>query len=728
MVTDINSSTLNTLANALEGMSFPTAIFLAENTTLKLIAVTNVAEKFNQDELPKQINLNFEQFQEKLRAMPQNLFWLGEDERIFNVQNENTLAPELFAFASKIGFDKVSFLQISNEAGFRGFVMVGAKKNQEFTQKNLQSYLSLLELTSTSLQQATSSEQEEKSITEIESLKAITSAIKTPWDTKAFFAALHEQIKLVIGDFAFRGALYNEKTNSIYIPYSYEAGVVREIESFPLGEGLISIVLNTRQSLLLTENAQEQAKALGVKGKDRSVKSWMGVPLVKDSQTIGALVLQDIEQEKVFTQKQLDYLDNLSKQVVGILFNACLLDEIQNQISKIQTAAEIARDISSAHNLDELLLKAVNLIHDRFDFYHAAIFLIDNSGTNAIIREATGEAGAKMKRSGHKLSVGSKSIVGFVAGQGEPLVINDTAQDATHLPNPLLPDTRAEAAIPLKIGDRILGILDVQSIIPYSFSPNDINTMQILADQLAVAVTNTELFAETQEHLSQHRLLHHITTSAASGTTLEESLASAVKGLQVTLGGDRVAILLSDENRKNLVTKAWVGYSEEATDLVVPFGSGITGWVAVHRKPLRIDDITQDVRYIEVSVNTRSELALPLIFQNDILGVLNVESEQVAAYTENDEEMLGTLAGSLAAIIANARLVEQIRKQAERERLLYEITSKIRRSTDIRTILTTTINEISRATGARRTQISIGVKRNNVTEPAAETLTNKDQQ
>jgi sigma-B regulation protein RsbU (phosphoserine phosphatase) len=221
-------------------------------------------------------------------------------------------------------------------------------------------------------------------------------------------------------------------------------------------------------------------------------------------------------------------------------------------------------------------------------------------------------------------------------------------------------------------------------------------------------------------------LLHHITTSAASGTTLDESLGSAVKGLQVTLGGDRVAILLADVERKNLSVKAWVGYSEDATDLRVPFGSGITGWVAAHRKPLRIDDVTQDTRYIQVSANTRSELAIPLIYRNDILGVLNVESELVSAYTENDEEMLGTLAGSLAAIIANARLVEQIRKQVERERLLYEITSKIRRSTDMQTILSTTINEIRRATGARKTQITIGLTEGDATQVSGNAISNKD--
>ncbi|MFN3492555.1 MAG: GAF domain-containing protein, partial [Anaerolineales bacterium] len=288
------------------------------------------------------------------------------------------------------------------------------------------------------------------------------------------------------------------------------------------------------------------------------------------------------------------------------------------------------------------------------------------------------------------IGVGSKSIVGFVTGRGETLVVNDTSKDATYYANPLLPDTRAEAAIPLRVGDRILGALDVQSTKPYSFSEDNLRSLQILADQLAVAVANTELFAETQEHLSQHRLLHHITSTAASGTTLEEALESAVKGLQVTLGGDRVTILLLDREKKTLEVKAAVGYANDVTVANVEIGKGVTGWVAAHRRSLRIRDVSEDPRYIQFSANTRSELAVPLIYRNEVLGVLNVESEQVDAYTENDEEMLGTLGGSLAAVIANARLLEQIRTQSDRERLVYDITSKIRRSTDIQSILMTT--------------------------------------
>jgi sigma-B regulation protein RsbU (phosphoserine phosphatase) len=306
--------------------------------------------------------------------------------------------------------------------------------------------------------------------------------------------------------------------------------------------------------------------------------------------------------------------------------------------------------------------------------------------------------------------VGSKSVVGYVAGRGEPLIINDVSKDPTYLAMALLPDTRSEAALPLRVGDRTLGVLDVQGARLNSFTEDSLRVLQILADQLAIAVINTELFSETQEHLSQHRLLHHITTTAASGSTLEEALESAVSGLQVTLGGDRVSILLVDRERKNLEVKAAVGYSESVSDIRIPLGTGVTGWVAAHRRPLRINDVAEDPRYIQVSPNTRSELAVPLIYRNETLGVLNVESEQAGAYIENDQEMLGTLGGSLAAIIANARLLEQLRAQAERERLLYEISGKIRRSTDMQTILTTTASELTKVLSARRAQIKIKVE------------------
>lgn len=700
MATEILTSTLNTLAKALAGITLlPSATFVVENEMLTLLAVSNLGNDLYQENLPEQVSVKADHLEKKLNG----------DGHIYSISRDTITIPILFDFASGFKFENVAFFKLSNATGIHGLVMIGDNGERSLTKESLQPFEDIIQLAKTILDQAETIEQDKNKSLGTETITDISQIVATSGNLAGVFSFLHEQIQRLIGVNNIAIALYDESTQSIRIPYLFEDGKVGSLESFPLGEGLTSIIIHTKQPLMLVKNFEEQAEALGAKTVGKPAKSWLGVPLIVNQKAIGSIILQDLEKESAFSNSDLLRLTTLAQQVAGFVYAAGIIDDMNRQLLQVQTATEIAREISSALNLDELLLKAVELIRDRFNIYHAAIFLIEPGENNAVIREATGEAGTQLKRIGHKLAVGSKSIVGFVAGQGDPLVVNDITKDATHLPNPMLPDTRAEAAIPLKIGERILGVLDVQSTIPYSFSSNDINTFQTLADQLAIAVNNTELFAEIQEHLSQHRLLHHITTSAASGTTLEEALTSAVKGLQVTLGGDRVSILLSDEERKKLTVKAWIGYAESTSDITVPFGSGITGWVAAHRKPLRVNDITQDARYIMVSSNTRSELALPLIFRNDILGVLNVESEQIGAYNENDEEMLGTLAGSLAAIIANARLVDQIRKQAERERLLNEISSKIRRSTDLHTILNTTIQELYRVTGARKAQIKIGM-------------------
>ena len=717
MSADIFTSTLTTLAKAIEGKPFPATIFSVENESLTLLAIANHSSDLNQDDLPKQIAVKSSQLERKLKG----------DGKIFSISKDTTIVPGLIDLASRLGFENVAFLKVSSDADLHGIVMVGNYQGQSLTEDSLQPYLETIQLAGTIFEQAKTIQQFENNAIGFETITDISQIIASSGNLANVFSVLHERVKNSIGDYSFTVALFDENTQSIRIPYLYENGKVSSVESFPIGEGLTSALLRTKRSLMLNEDVEEQAKVMGAKTVGKPAKSWLGIPLIVNENAVGSIILQDLEQENAFSDLTLQTLASISQQVAGFVYTAGIIDDMHRQLLQVQTASEIAREISSALNLDELLLKAVDLIHDRFNFYHASIFLVEPSENVAVIREATGEAGAQMKRVGHKLPVGSKSIVGYVSGQGEPLVVNDITKDATYLPNPMLPDTRAEAAIPLKVGDRILGVLDVQSTSPYSFRPSDINTFQTLSDQLAIAVNNTELFAEIQEHLSQHRLLHHITTSAASGTTLEEALTSAVKGLQVTLGGDRVAILLSDEERKNLVVKAWVGYSENATNLNIPIGSGITGWVAAHRKPLRVNDISQDTRYIQVSSNTRSELAIPLIFRNDILGVLNVESEQIGAYNENDEEMLGTLAGSLAAIIANARLVDQIRKQAERERLLNEISSKIRRSTDMQTILSTTIQELHRVTGARKTQITIGTTVEELNDTKIEPQDNREE-
>jgi GAF domain-containing protein len=680
---------------------FITAYFIAEGNRLRLVQFSDTQGRDAQVINPRGIELSLSEMEAYLKGGVLKV----------DLRNTSSLPPPLVAYTGRLGCVAAAYVPILQDGQLRGLVLIGTRVGQNLDDDIVDSYVRTIRLTMNALTLAGSSAQpstSDRRFVESRALNVLASNAATVSDLNSFYASLHEQIRSVVGDHGFVIALYDQKTNAISIPYLYEDGTFSAIDTFPLGEGLTSILIRSREPLMLVEDTEKRAIAMGAKITGKPAKSWLGVPLLARGVAIGAVIIQDLENEHSFNEDDLRFVTAVSSQIASTIYNIRLLSESQETALQFETAAEIARDISSSLDLDELLLKAVDLIRSRFDFYHAAVFLKDLPGEFVVIREATGEAGAQMKRMGHKLGIGSKSVVGFVAGKGELLVVNDTSRDATFSANPLTPRTRAEAAIPLKVGDRIVGVLDVQSNRAYAFSNDNLRILQILADQLAIAVINTELFAETQEHLAQHRLLHHITTTAASGTTLDEALQSAVNGLQVTLGGDRVSILLTDREKKILEVKAAVGYAEDVFALRIPFGNGITGWAAAHRRTLRVNDVLQDIRYIQGSPNTRSEMAIPLLYRSELLGVLNVESEQLAAYAENDEELLGTLGGSLAAIIANARLLEQIRAQAERERILFEISDKIRRTTDMQTILATTASELTRALGASSARIKLG--------------------
>ena len=690
------------IANPLTNESFVTAFFIVSGKRLQLLPSTVPPGPESPTTIPRGIELSI--------SLPEveSLFKAGPVQ--VDLRVASSLPPPLTAYPRQLGCKAAAYVPILQKGQLRGLVLIGATDQQDLSDEVVQAFVRTIWLTTNALElSATSTEPiNERRAAEIKAMRALASDTTSVEDLRLFYKLIHEQVRSVIGNFGFVIALYDQRTNSINIPYLYEDNTFSSLDSFPLGEGLTSVLIRTREPLMLVEDTERRAVAMGAKIAGKPAMSWLGVPLLARGEAIGAIIIQDLEHERSFDADDLHFMVSVANQVSGAIHNVVLINESKKTALQFETAAEIARDISSSLELDELLEKAVELIRARFDFYHAAIFLKDLPGEFVAIREATGDAGAQLKRAGHKLGIGSKSVVGYAAGQGEPLIVNDTTRDNTYYANPLLPETRAEAALPLKVGDRIVGVLDVQSKQAYAFSDENLRTLQILADQLAIAVVNTELFAETQEHLAQHRLLHHITTTAASGTTLDEALQSAVNGLQVTLGGDRVSILLADREKKILDVRAAVGYASDVFELKIPFGSGITGWAGSHRRTLRVNNVLLDTRYIQGSPNTRSEMAIPLLYRSELLGVLNVESEQFSAYAENDEELLGTLGGSLAAIIANARLLEQIRAQAERERVLFEISDKIRRTTDMETILTTTVSELTRAVGASSARIRLG--------------------
>ncbi len=216
--------------------------------------------------------------------------------------------------------------------------------------------------------------------------------------------------------------------------------------------------------------------------------------------------------------KTISDLDNDEIQTLQIVGNSIavaierqrLLSETQRRALELQTAAEIARDTASTLSLDILLNRIVNLIKDRFDFYHCSIFLMDEANEYAVVRESTGEAGNEMKHRNHKLAVGSKSVIGTCTATGEPAIVNDVKNSSSYYPNPLLPATNSELGLPLKIGDKVIGAIDLQSIHRDAFDENELKVLQILADQVAVAVDNAQAYELSQQAIEELREIDRV--------------------------------------------------------------------------------------------------------------------------------------------------------------------------------------------------------------------------
>lgn len=173
-----------------------------------------------------------------------------------------------------------------------------------------------------------------------------------------------------------------------------------------------------------------------------------------------------------------------------------LLKTLQRRNMHLLASSEVARAATQIHDMQELLTRCVDLIRTHFGFYYAAIFLIDEKGEWATLQSATGDAGHKLLGNRHKLGVGSQSMVGWVTANNAARIALDVGQEAVRFDNPLLPKTRSEMALPLRVRGEVIGAIDVQSTSLNAFTEEDIQTIQMMADQVAIAIDNARLFSQ----------------------------------------------------------------------------------------------------------------------------------------------------------------------------------------------------------------------------------------
>jgi len=337
---------------------------------------------------------------------------------------------------------------------------------------------------------------------------------------------------------------------------------------------------------------------------------------------------------------------------------------IQARTAQLRAGAEVARVASSILEPQELMQQTVHLIQERFGFYYTGIFLLDEEKRWAVLRAGTGEAGRKMLAEGHKLeaTMNAQSMVGWVCANKQARIALDVGQEAVRFANPQLPNTRSEIALPLRVGDRVLGALDVQSEKEAAFDENDIAVLQGMADQVAVAIDNARLFAQAQ-------------------TALKELEAS----------------------QRRFVVQSW---SEYARGRFVSGYKQIGSALAPLDQPLPEAQQAIAARRIECiggngddQIQPSSTLISPVLLSGQPIGAIGLSAKPGQRWTDEDIALVQAIGEQFGLAAENLRLFEETQRHAAREQLASQITSRMRESLEVDTVLKTAADEMYQALG-----------------------------
>ena len=340
----------------------------------------------------------------------------------------------------------------------------------------------------------------------------------------------------------------------------------------------------------------------------------------------------------------------------------------ESRARQFEAIAQVARSISTTQNFDVLLPRITNLISLEFGFYHVGIFLLDSRKEYAVLSAANSEGGQRMLDRNHRLRVGEMGIVGYVTGSGKARVALDTGADAVFFNNPDLPETRSEIALPLRLGQEVIGALDVQSRESNAFNDEDINVLGTLADQVSIAIQNARQFEATQKALTESETLtrQFVRTGWQSFTRRENLLGVRHTGAKASL----------------LYAKSKKGKGEE------PDSS--------NREQNR-------------SRARGTSLTLPVKLRGEVIGTVDIRSTTNRQFDQDELDIVTAIIERAAIAMENSRLLEDAQRRAAKERAVGEISAKISMQSDIDGLLKVAAQELNRTLPG--TEIAIQVRR-----------------
>jgi GAF domain-containing protein/HAMP domain-containing protein len=355
------------------------------------------------------------------------------------------------------------------------------------------------------------------------------------------------------------------------------------------------------------------------------------------------------------TSRLRDTLNELEKRVDERTVELVAANERnERRAQQFEAIAHIARTISSTRDLDILLSQITAVISREFGFYHVGIFLLDAAKEYAVLSAANSEGGKRMLERGHRLKVGETGLVGYATGTGQPRVALDTGTDAVYFNNPDLPETHSELTLPLRVGEEIIGALDVQSTEPNAFVQEDINILSTLADQVSIAIQNAQQFEQTRQALNEAELL-----------------------------------------ARQFVHTGWQEFTKSRNLLGIHHTGARASLIHKRNGREKEEDLLETN---QPGPNRRgASLSLPIKLHGEVIGSVEVRTPDIRPWDQDELDIVTAILERAAIAMENARLLAQSQKRAAKERIIGEISSKISMQSEINELLKTAAQELGRS-------------------------------
>ena len=347
-------------------------------------------------------------------------------------------------------------------------------------------------------------------------------------------------------------------------------------------------------------------------------------------------------------------------------------ERLHHRTLQLETSAEVSRRITAALELDELLSQVVELVKKTFGYYHVHIYLADYEANALVMREGTGEPGRIMKERGHRIEMG-RGLVGRAATSGKSVLVPDVSQEPAWLPNPLLPETRSELSVPLILGDRVIGVLDVQDNEVGGLTEDDLILLEGLGAQIAVAIENARLFQAERRRYQVASTLQEVARILSSTLDLKDVPDMILEQLARVVDYDSAAIFLLSDGLLKVVAGRGFPDMERIMGMTLSVEENALFRQICHEKrPLVLADAQKDERFLGAGGTgyVRGWIGAPLIVKGEIIGSLTVDSRQPGAYDEETAQTVFLFASQAALAIENARLFNaEARRRQEAETL-----------------------------------------------------------